>query len=133
MPLTLVANEAVYSLFLEQRFEQSTEVITVPVRRWSKLAPDEEQNEALARDGRAGRSGGLLGEPVRFGGPGLGFRGRRLSLGEKIDRIQARAADLIEHLVQLSVVFILQTGLLPIAFFWLFLQMARLLLRPVRD
>ena len=33
--------------------------------------------------------------------------------------------DLIEHLLQLGVVFIFQTGLLPIAFFCLFLGLLR--------
>ncbi len=40
---------------------------------------------------------------------------------------------MIEHLIQLSVVFILQTGILPIAFLWVFLQLVKWLFRPMRS
>jgi hypothetical protein len=39
---------------------------------------------------------------------------------------------MVEHLITLSVVFILQTGILPIVFLWLFLQIAKWLFRPFR-
>ena len=42
--------------------------------------------------------------------------------------ISERGSDLIEHLIQLAVVFILQTGILPIAFLWIFLQLFKQLL-----
>jgi hypothetical protein len=35
----------------------------------------------------------------------------------------------IEHLIQLSVVFVLQTAILPIAFLWLFLQLGKQIFR----
>jgi hypothetical protein len=52
-----------------------------------------------------------------------------LDLNQKVAFIKTRAAELIEHLIQLSVVFILQTGILPIAFLWVFLQLFRQLLQ----
>ena len=52
-----------------------------------------------------------------------------LDLNQRVNYIKARAADLIEHLIQLSVVFILQTGILPIAFLWVFLQLFKQLFR----
>jgi hypothetical protein len=55
-----------------------------------------------------------------------------MDLSGKLDRLQARAGDVIEHLIQLSVVFIFQTGLLPVAFLWLFLQVIKRLFRSVR-
>jgi hypothetical protein len=48
-----------------------------------------------------------------------------LNLREKVDRIKARAGQLVEHVIQLAVVFVLQTGILPIVFLWLFLQAAK--------
>ena len=52
-----------------------------------------------------------------------------MDFSQKVEYIGQRASDLIEHLIQLSVVFILQTGLLPIAFLWVFLQLFRQLFR----
>jgi hypothetical protein len=37
----------------------------------------------------------------------------------------------IEHLIQLSVVFVLQTAILPLAFLWIFLQLARQIFRQI--
>jgi len=54
-----------------------------------------------------------------------------IDLSGKLDRMQAAASEVIEHLVQLSVVFILQTGLLPVAFLWIFLEVLKWLFRSV--
>ncbi len=54
-----------------------------------------------------------------------------VDLSGKLQRLQARAAELVEHLVQLSVVFILQTVLLPAAFLWAFLLVIKRLFSPV--
>ena len=54
-----------------------------------------------------------------------------LDFRQKLASISERASDLIEHLLQLGVVFIFQTGLLPIAFLWLFLKLFRYLIRPI--
>jgi hypothetical protein len=55
-----------------------------------------------------------------------------MDLSGRLQRIQDRAAEVIEHLIQLSVVFVLQTALLPVAFLWLFTQVIKRLFRPVR-
>jgi hypothetical protein len=43
--------------------------------------------------------------------------------------LKERAAEVVEHLIQLSVVFVLQTGILPIAFLWIFLQLLKQVFR----
>ena len=134
VPLTLVANEAVYDLFLEQRYEQSTEVINNAGEALERIGVEmSEQGDPGPGPAQQGEDDGLFGG--LFGSVGRAWNSAlgELSLGEKIERIQARAGDLIEHLVQLSVVFILQTGILPIVFLWLFLQLARWVLRPARN
>ena len=52
-----------------------------------------------------------------------------LDFEERLDRISERASEVIEHLLQLSVVFIFQTGVLPIAFLWAFLRLMQILFR----
>jgi hypothetical protein len=52
-----------------------------------------------------------------------------LDIKRRVEYIKERAADVVEHMIQLSVVFILQTGILPIAFLWLFLQLLKQLFR----
>jgi hypothetical protein len=125
VPLTLIANDALYRLFLEPRYLESTEVITAAGQEMEQLgqhesAPDEEE-------------GGLLSGNI-FDSIGQAVNSTReaLNLGEKVERIKQKAGVMIEHLIQLSVVFILQTGILPIAFLWIFLQLAKWLFRPLR-
>ena len=55
-----------------------------------------------------------------------------IDLSGRLKRMQAQAADVIEHLIQLSVVFVLQTALLPVAFLWFFAQVIKRLFRPMR-
>jgi hypothetical protein len=62
-------------------------------------------------------------------GRSLSGAGEALDFSERLERMQARAAEVIEHLIQLSVVFVLQTGILPIAFLWVFLQLFKQMFR----
>lgn len=132
VPLTLVANEAVYALFLESKYQQSTEVIASAGEALEQISQQMDAESGVDDpDTEAPQQGlvdGLLGSMGRVWDSATS----EISLSEKIDRIQSRASELIENLIQLSVVFILQTGLLPIAFLWLFLQLARWVMRPIR-
>lgn len=126
VPLTLVANEAIYALFLEARYEQSTEVIQTAGEDIEALgkAPAEEV-EALEQ--------GVLDSMLAPLRDAWNQAAAGASLAERVAAIQARASALIEHVIQLSVVFVLQTGILPLAFLWVFLQLAKWLMRPLSD
>ncbi len=126
VPLTLVANEAIYDLFLESRYAESTEVIQAAgneIEAISESAVAEAEPESV-EEGMLDSLLNPLREVWNEASAGAG-------LAERVAAIQARAGALIEHIIQLSVVFVLQTGLLPVAFLWLFLQLARWLLRPI--
>lgn len=112
VPLAMIANEAVYDLFLESRFQESTAVIE------SAEADIEQVSEDSVEDSEANGMFDALGRTFDSTRQSLDFKQRLASINE-------RAADLIEHLLQLGVVFIFQTGLLPIAFLWLFLGLFR--------
>lgn len=117
VPLAMIANEAVYGLFLEPRYQESTQVI-------EQAGKDLEEVRVEADIPEEGEIGIL--ESI-----GRTFSSTRESLDfeERLDQITERASEVIEHLLQLSVVFIFQTGILPIAFLWLFLQTLKLLFR----
>ncbi len=124
VPLTLVANEAVYELFLETRYQESTQVIEAAGEALEELGeepatvPEPADNEGFFEGLRdsLGRAWDSAAD-----GPGL---------AERVAAIQERATALIEHVIQLSVVFVLQTGVLPVAFLWVFLQLAKWVFRP---
>jgi hypothetical protein len=116
VPLAMIANEAVYGLFLEGRYLESTAVIE------SAEAAIEVINEEAASEAESEGLLDSIGRSFDSTRQSLDFRKRLASISE-------RASDLIEHLLQLGVVFIFQTGLLPIAFLWLFLRLLRYSIR----
>lgn len=123
VPVAMIANEALYSLFLEARYEQSTQVVETAGRQLERVV---EHAEGLAEgDESVDSEQGLLDSLAR----GLNGTRQALDFSGRLDRVQERAGEVIEHLIQLSVVFVLQTGILPIAFLWLFLQLLKRMLR----
>lgn len=126
VPLTLIANEAIYELFLESRYQESTGIIQAAGSEIEALGEAQLEGQLEGADAaQPGLLDSMLG-PLR---EAWDQAAEAASLGERVAVIQARAGALIEHLIQLSVVFVLQTGIVPILFLWLFLQLARWLFR----
>jgi len=123
VPVMLIANDLLYQQFLEVRYEASARIITEAGDELKQLSA---QAEAEAGGTQAGANGILDSISQAWNNT---FDS--LNMSGKLDRMQTRASEVVEHLVQLSVVFILQTGLLPIAFLWAFLQIFKRLFRPV--
>ncbi len=118
VPLALIANEALYELFLESRYLESTQVIETAGAEIEAVGLTEKDNEPS-------QNTGLMGALSRA----YNTTRDTLNLEQRIEHIKLRAADVIEHLIQLSVVFILQTGVLPLAFLWLLIQLLKSLVR----
>lgn len=121
VPVMLISNDLLYQQFLEQRYQQSTEVIADAGEEMEQL------NEDVSVENIQGQESGMLDSIVRAWSSTVDT----VDFSGRLERLQARAADVIEHLLQLSVVFIIQTGLLPIAFLWFFLEVIKRLFRAV--
>ena len=121
VPVMLIANDLLYQQFLEQRYQQSTEVVTAAGEELEQI-----QAEAAAEN-EPQDDEGVLDSLSRAWSSTVD----KMDLSGRLARIQDRAAEVITHLIQLSVVFVLQTALLPVAFLWLFAQVVRRLFRPL--
>lgn len=124
VPVAMIANEALYELFLANRYQQSQQVV-------ESAGADLER--AVARDRAGGQEEGAgvpAAETSLFESLGRSLSGTReaLDFGRRVDEVKRRAGEVIEHLIRLSVVFVLQTGILPIAFLWIFLQLLKRLI-----
>jgi len=119
VPVAMIANEGLYRLFLESRFEESTQVIESAGAEISEAGASKTEETGADEEISLIESLERTLESTR---ESMDFRQRLAYIGE-------RASDVIEHLIQLSVVFILQTGILPIAFLWIFLQLSKQLFR----
>lgn len=122
VPLAMIANEAVYSLFLEERYLDSSQQLEIAGDSLENLEIDTRAEAMPDGDVSEGKSSSLFGKVFD------GAR-RTLDLESKVEAVKQKTAELIEHLIQLSVVFILQTGILPLIFLWLMLSLGRVLLR----
>jgi hypothetical protein len=119
VPVAMIANEGLYRLFLESRYLESTQVIETAGSEIQQASSND--TDAAIQEAEEGVLDSL--------GRMFEKTGKMLNVREKMTYIGDRASDLIEHLIQLSVVFILQTGILPIAFLWIFLQLFKQLFR----
>jgi hypothetical protein len=119
VPVAMIANEGLYRLFLEPRYVESTQVI----ENAGSDITIASTNEAEVVVENTGTS--MLDSMGRM----LASARNSMNVKQKVAYIGERASALIEHLIQLSVVFILQTGILPIAFLWIFLQLFKQLFR----
>jgi hypothetical protein len=115
VPLALIANEGVYKLFLESRYLESSIELETAGDALERVRVSEIEGVDTGPD-----SGevSLFGRFFNSAKDSLDFEDRLLAIKE-------RTSELIGHLVQLSVVFILQTGIFPIVFLWLLLTLAR--------
>ncbi len=120
VPVMLIANDLLFQQFLESRYQQSSQVITEAGKELEQLG--ESANTVKTQTG----DGGLLDSIANAWSSTVDT----LDLSGKVARMKARASDVTEHLIELSVIFILQTGLLPVAFLWFFLQVFKRLFRP---
>lgn len=118
VPVALIANEALYGLFLETRYQQSAQVIETAGTQIEKVS-------ARPLIEEPGEEVGLIEKLERA----LDSTRQMLDFRRRVEYIKQRAAEAVEHMIQLSVVFILQTAILPIAFLWLFLQLLKQLFR----
>ncbi|MFC1689765.1 hypothetical protein ACFL07_08960 [Pseudomonadota bacterium] len=119
VPMAMIANEGLYRVFLETRFEESTQIIE------SAGTEIKEINSSETPDLQVEAETGMLDSLERMYENTL----KSMDFQQKVEYIADRTSDVIEHLIQLSVVFILQTGILPIAFLWVFLQLFKQIFR----
>ena len=118
VPVALLVNDALYDLFLEERFMESTALVTSAGEEIRQIGePVESHTES---------DSGLFGSI----GQAVDQTRQAFNLSEKVLLIKERASEIIEHLIGLSVVFILQTGILPLVFLWLFIRMGAFVLGP---
>ncbi len=122
VPVMLIGNDLLYQQFLEERYQQSSEVITEAGRELEQIT--EEASAGNTED----TDDSMLDSITRAWNSTVDS----IDLSARLKRMQSHAADVIENLIQLSVVFILQTGLLPVAFLWFFVQVFKRLFRPVK-
>ncbi len=125
VPMTLIINDGLYQWFLETRYTDSTEVISEAGLELEKLGNQGAEYEKAEETVSNGSLLGVIGRAADAAAETLNLRVR-------VQEIKQQAAAMIEHVIQLSVIFIFQAGVLPIAFLWIFLQTLKSVFRPIK-
>ena len=116
VPLISFGNEVIYRNFLEPRYTASSEQL-----RRTSFALNELNKDAQKQVNQAEDNGSLLDNAKRL------YRSAadRINIEARMDALKQAAENISEHTINLIVIFVSQTILLPLLFLWLFLQIIK--------
>ena len=113
VPLVTIGNELLFRTFLKHDYQESQAAVS----DWGGRA----ENVAAAPAGMQNQS---TYESVKA------WLAKNADIRERIEKLRASAEATTEHVIKLMAIFLLQTLLIPIAFLWLLLRLARQLATP---
>ena len=112
LPVLIIGTHIVFSAFLEGEHDAATAILE---------ATSAEIEEFNVEDAAAANGVDDASFMQRLGEM-IDSSMRQLDVSGRLDRLQASASNASEQIVNLIVIFVLQTILLPLAFLWLFVE-----------
>lgn len=103
VPLVMIANNAVYQVFLEPRYQASSALIEEASEELEAIGVQQDEQQKT----------GLLGSVNRAL--------EQVQIKQRLENFKQRASQVIEQLITLTAVFLLQTIVLPLLFLWVLL------------
>ncbi len=113
VPLLILGTGLVSQVFLDESLAESTAALEATSSQIEAMSAA----EATVPDGDQGimdRLGAMLDESMRS-----------LNASERLERLKETASAAAENIINLIVIFVLQTILLPLGIFWLLLEIAK--------
>jgi hypothetical protein len=109
LPVLIIGTHIVFSAFLEEEHNAATAVLE------ATSSEIEEFNHEQTDPGEESSFFGKIGEAI-------GSSMESLDVSGRIERLKESASSATEQIVNLIVIFVLQTIILPLAFLWLFVE-----------
>lgn len=113
VPLFVIGSNVVFDTFLAEEHQSASDALAATGREIEEIneeaAPSTADDQSLTE-----RLGGIVSNSLQA----LDVQGR-------IERLSQRVSDAAEQVVNLIVIFVLQTILLPVAFLWLFAELLK--------
>lgn len=114
IPIAALGSDAAFNLFLADRYQQSQAALSLSGDEIGRLAePEVDPDESMA------------GSLRRW----WNETGESLDVSRRLERLKESAAQVTEHIVELIVVFLLQTLIIPLLLLWALWHGALALLR----
>jgi hypothetical protein len=110
VPVLIIGTSVVFDTFLAAEQETATSALKATSSEIEDL--NREETEPEGADGSLlDRLGSMIDASVES-----------IDVGGRIDRLKESASNASEHIIDLIVIFVLQTIILPLAFLWLFVE-----------
>ena len=111
LPVLIIGTHIIFSAFLEEEHDAATAVLEATSSQIEEL----NQEPTAAAPGEESSFFDRIGEA-------LGSSMESLDVSGRIERLKESASSASEQIVNLIVIFVLQTIILPLAFLWLFVE-----------
>jgi len=111
LPVLIIGTHIVFSAFLEEEHDAATAVLEAT----SSEIREFNEEQTGVEPGEASSFFGKLSEAI-------GSSIESLDVSGRIDRLKESASSASEQIVNLIVIFVMQTIILPLAFLWLFVE-----------
>lgn len=115
VPLLVLGTNAVFDTFLAAEQEAATLALETTREEIEELN-EEAAPPAPEDDTMMGRLGAMLDDSLES-----------MNVKQRLEDLRERVSNASEHIVNLIVIFVLQTILLPLAFLWIFVQLLKAL------
>lgn len=113
VPLLILGTGLISQVFLDESLTESTAVLEATSSEIEAIGATDEPPRDPDR-GLMDRLGTMLDESMRS-----------LNASERLEQLKETASDAAEHIINLIVIFVLQTILLPLGLFWLLLEVVK--------
>lgn len=110
VPALVIGTTVVFDTFLADEQETATAALKATSSEIEELSSEKENSES-DDDSIFDRLGSMIDESVET-----------INVSGRIDRLKESASNASEHIVNLIVIFVLQTIILPLVFLWLFVE-----------
>ncbi len=110
IPVLVVGSNLVFDTFLAAEQDAATAALKTTSSEIEALS-QEEPRQASTDESLLDRLGNMIDESMQS-----------LNVADRIDRLQDSASNASEHIVNLIVIFVLQTIILPLVFLWVFVE-----------
>jgi hypothetical protein len=110
LPVLIIGTHIIFSAFLEEEHDAATAVLEATSSRIEQF-----NQEPTAAETSEGSFFDRIGEAI-------GSSMESLDVSGRLERLKESASNASEQIVNLIVIFVLQTIILPLAFLWLFVE-----------
>ncbi len=114
IPALMITTTLVFNAFLAEEHAAATQALEQTGTEIEEIAEQSTPPEPEEDPSLVDQLGNMLGEGLRS-----------LNARERIEQLRVQVADAVEHIINLIVIFVFQTVLLPLAFLWFVVEVAK--------